>query len=165
MDSLSSYPPPSGAMTAVGALPLFRAGIDDLPEVFAVLDLLHLGGEPAVAADPVLHRIRRIGHQVRGAVGTGDLDAEGERLVVIGLVEAKAGARRHAYFVHWHDAEHQRAGRIADAIDDDPLVAIADARVFRLVFLDIPAVVPGDMQVGAGRACGQTREKQQGQEW
>ena len=37
---------------------LFRTGIDDLPELFAVLDLLHLGGQPAVAADPVLHRLR-----------------------------------------------------------------------------------------------------------
>src|SRR5260370_41526759 len=61
--------PPSRAMTAVGVVTLrrsklFRAGIDDLPELFAVLDLLHLGGQPAVATDPVLHRIMIIGHQV-----------------------------------------------------------------------------------------------------
>src|SRR6185436_11241076 len=78
------------------ALPLFRAGIDDLPELATVLDLLHLGGEPAIAADPVLHGVRIIGHQVRGPVGARNLDAEGEGLVVIGLVEAEARLRRHA---------------------------------------------------------------------
>src|SRR5207244_1195815 len=33
------------------ALPLVRAGIDDLPELEAVPDLLHLGRQPAIAAD------------------------------------------------------------------------------------------------------------------
>src|SRR5665647_400730 len=78
---------------------LFRTGIDDLPEILAVLDLLHLGGQPAVAADPVLHRNGIIGHQVGCPLRAGDLDAEGEGLVVIGLVEAEAGARRHADLV------------------------------------------------------------------
>src|ERR1035437_2463589 len=64
---------------------LFRTGIDDLPEIFAVLDLLHFGGQAAVAADPVLHRIGIIGHQVRCPLGAGDLDAEGKGLVVIRL--------------------------------------------------------------------------------
>jgi len=43
-------------------------------------------------------------------------------IVVIGLVESEAGARGHADLVHRHDAEHQRAGRIADAVDDDALL-------------------------------------------
>src|SRR5262245_40878838 len=84
--------------------PLFRTGVDDLPQIEAVLDLLHLGGEPAIAADPVLHRVGVIGHQVRGAFGAGDLDAEGEGLVVIGQMEADACLRRHADLVHRHDA-------------------------------------------------------------
>src|ERR1700751_780507 len=67
--------------------PLFRAGIDDLPELGAVLDLLHLVVRPAIAADPVLHRVGVIGHQVRGTLGAGDLDAESEGLVVISKVE------------------------------------------------------------------------------
>src|SRR3982074_2383141 len=62
------------------ALKLVRAGIDDFPELFAVLDLLHFGGQPAVAADPVLHRIRIIGHQVGSPVGARDLDPEGNSL-------------------------------------------------------------------------------------
>jgi hypothetical protein len=51
-----------GMSREADALPFFRAGIDDPPEIFAVLDLVHLGGEPAVAADPVLHRLGIIGH-------------------------------------------------------------------------------------------------------
>ena len=49
-------------------LPVVGTGIDDLPEFGAVLDLLHLGGQPAIAADPVLHRVGIIGHQVGGAL-------------------------------------------------------------------------------------------------
>src|ERR1700752_3166933 len=45
------------------ALEIFRTGVDDLPEILAVLDLLYLGGQPTVAADPVLHRVRVEGHQ------------------------------------------------------------------------------------------------------
>ena len=142
--------------------PLFRAGIDDLPELAAVLDLLHLGGEPAIAADPVLHGVGIIGHQVRRPFRARDLDAEGEGLVVIGLVEAEARLRRHADLVHRHDAEHQRAGRIADAVDDDALLAVADALVLGLVLLDIAAVIARDMQVGARRRRDQNREGQQG---
>src|SRR5258705_2858850 len=140
---------------------LFRTGIDNLPEFCAVLDLLHLGGEPAVALDPVLHRIRIIGHQVRCPLGAGDLDAEGKRLVVIGLVKAEAGPRRHAHLVNGHDAEYQGAGRIADAINDDALLAVADALVLRLVFADIAAVIARDMEIGARRRRGRKREQQQ----
>src|SRR4051812_3242367 len=130
---------------------LFRTGIDDLPQLFAVLDLLHGGGEPAVAADPVLHRVRIIRHQVGGAFVARDLDAEGECLVVIGEVETDAGARGDADLVQRHDAEHQRARRIADAVDDDALLAVADALVLRLVFRDIAAVIAGDMKIGPRR--------------
>src|SRR6185312_7716936 len=128
-------------MPVTGASPLFRTGIDDPPEILAVLDLLHFGGEPAVAADPVLHRVRIIGHQVGGPLHARHLDAEREGLVVIGLVESDAGPRRHANLVHRHDAEHQRAGGIADAIDDDAIATGTDALVLGLVFLDIAAVI------------------------
>src|SRR5262249_10443236 len=140
------------------------AGIDDLPEFLTVLDLLHLGGEPAIAADPILHRFRIIGHQVRGALAAGDLDAEGEGLVVIGLVEADARLRRDADLVHRHDAEHYRSGRIADAVYYDALALVADALVLGLVFLDIAAVVARDMEVGARRTCGNGEESNQGKE-
>src|SRR4029453_17019181 len=125
------------------ALPLFRAGIDDLPELAAVLDLLHLGGEPAIPADPVFHGVWIIGHQVRRPLRTRDLDAEGESLVVIGLVETDAGLGRDADLVHRHDAEHQRAGRVADAVDDPPLLALTDALGLGLVLHNIPAVIAG----------------------
>src|SRR5581483_10812424 len=93
----------------VAPLPIVRAGIDDLPQLRAVGDLLHLGGQPAIAPDPVLHRVGIVGHQVGGALEARDLDAEGEGLVVIGLVEAEAGARGDADPVHRHDAKYQRA--------------------------------------------------------
>ncbi len=94
---------------------------------------------------------------------TGDLDAEGEGLVVIGLVETDACLGRDADLVHRHDAEHQRAGRIADAVDDHPLLAVANALVLGLVLLDITAVVARNVQVGARRARHQDRERQQGE--
>ena len=117
---------------------------------------------------PPLRRIQSftvfgiIGHQVRRPFRTRDLDAEGEGLVVIGQVETDARLRRHADLVHRHDAEHQRAGRIADAVDDHALLALADALVLGLVLLDIPAVITRDMQVGARRRRDQHREEQQG---
>src|SRR6185436_10084010 len=144
------------------ALPLIRTGIDDSPELAAVLDLLHLGGEPAIAADPILHGIRIIGHEIRRPFRTRDLDAEGEGLVVIGLMEADARHRRDTDLVHRHDAEHQRAGRVADAVDDDAFLAVADALVLGLVLLDISAVIARDMQVGARWRRDQNREGQQG---
>jgi len=66
-------------------------------------------------------------------------------------VETDACLWRHADLVHRHDAEHQRAGRIADAVDDHALLALADALVLGLVLLDIPAMIARDMQVGARR--------------
>src|ERR1700744_6700056 len=139
--------------------PLFRTGIDDLPEIRAVLDLLHFGGETAVAANPVLHRVRIVGHQIRRAFRARHLDAESERLVVIGLVEAEAGAWRHANLVHRHDAEYQRTGGIADTVDDHTLMFLADALIFRLVFLDVTAVVARDVQVRAHGARGQAQQQ------
>src|SRR5207247_10253505 len=93
----------------------------DWPALFAVRALLQLVGPPSFAADSFLHRIGIIRHQVGGPCRGSDLDAEGKGLVVIRLVEAKAGAWRHANLVRRNDAEHQRAGRIADAIDNDAL--------------------------------------------
>src|SRR6184192_2640580 len=86
---------PPGRAERRDTLKFFRTGIDDLPEIAAVLDLLHFGGETAVAPDPFLHRVRIIGHQIRSAFRTRHLDAEGKGLVVIGLVEAEARLRRH----------------------------------------------------------------------
>src|SRR5207249_6257654 len=82
-------------------------------------------------------------------------------LPILRLVEAKAGAWRRANLVRRNDAEHQRAGRIADAIDNDALTAIADALIPSLVFVDIAAVIAGDMQIGARRRSGRKREQQQ----
>src|SRR4051812_11967231 len=66
VDGMRIYRPPPAVTKA--RLKLIRTGIDDLPEIHAVLDLLHLGGETAVAADPLLHRLRVIRHQIRGAL-------------------------------------------------------------------------------------------------
>src|SRR6266852_2776110 len=101
----------------------FRTGIDDCPELGAVPHLLHVGGEPAVAADPVLHGLRIIRHQIGGAGVARDLDAAGRGFVVIGHVESEARPRRHANPVERNDAEHQGAGRVADAVDDDAIAA------------------------------------------
>src|SRR4051812_21534398 len=65
----------TGSAVVAAALKFFRTGIDDLPEILAVLDLLHGGGQPAVAPDPFLHRLRIVSHQVRGALVARDLDA------------------------------------------------------------------------------------------
>ena len=109
-----------------------------------LLHPLHLRREAALAADPVLHRRRVVGHQVGGAGVARHLDAERIGLVEIGRVEAEACLRRHANLVQRHDAQHQRAGGIADAVDDDPLAAVADLRVLGLVLIDQPAEIARD---------------------
>ena len=94
---------------------------------------------------------RVVGHQIGGAGIAHDLHAEGPGLVDIGLVEAKARLRRHADPVERHDAEHQRTGRIADAVDDHALFAIADLCVFGLVLLDQAAEIARDAVIGKRR--------------
>src|SRR6266481_8227465 len=76
-------------------------------------------------------------------------------------METETGLRRHADLVHGHDAEHQRAGRIADAVDDDALAMVADALVPGLVFFDIAAVIARDVQIGARRRRGEKAKAQQ----
>src|SRR5215467_6415256 len=74
-------------------LKLVRARIDHRPQLGPVLHSLHLGGEATVAADPFLHRLGVVGHQLGGAGVADDLEAEGPGLVVIGLVKAEARLR------------------------------------------------------------------------
>ena len=88
------------------------------------------------------------------------LDAEGERLVVIGLMQPNAGAWRHTDLAHWHDAEHQRAGRVADAVDDNTLADFRDALVLRLVFLYIAAVIARNAQIRLRGRAERERHKQ-----
>ena len=150
---------PGLRLTTKDSEKFFRARIGDGPQVAAVLDLLHLRREPAIAADPRLQRLRIVRHQVRCPFIAHHLDAEGERLVDIRLMQADAGARRYANLVQRHDAEHQRAGRIADAVDDDALAAFGDALVLRLVLFDIAAVIARDAQIRLrGRVERQRRE-------
>src|SRR5260370_16532284 len=49
---------------------------------------------------------------------------------------------------------------MADAVDNDALMAIADALMLRLVFVDIAAMIAGDMQIGTRRRRSQKREQQ-----
>src|SRR5262249_61551342 len=107
------------------ALKLIRAGIDHRPQIGAVSHPFHLGREPAVAVDPFLHRLRIVRHQVGGAGVTDDFEAEGPGLVVISLVEPEARLRSDADAVERHDAEHQRAGGIADSLGDPPVAAVS----------------------------------------
>src|SRR5262249_43593095 len=72
-------------------------------------------------------------------------------LVVVGLVEAKAGARCHAYAVERHESEQERAGRVTGAVDDNALALGLHARIFRLVLVDQPAEIARDAQLGGGR--------------
>src|SRR5580700_5273144 len=135
-------------MTANGLSKLVGARVDQHPQLGAVGDLLHLVGQAAVAGDPFLDRLRVVPHQLGGSRVAGDLHAGGPALVEIGLVEPEARARRHAHLAGRQDAEQQGAGGIADAVDDDPLALVAQARVLRFVLLDLAAVVAGDAVVG-----------------
>jgi hypothetical protein len=51
-------------------------------------------------------------------------------------VKAEARARGDADPAERDYAEHQRAGGVADAVDDDPLATVADSGVFELVLID-----------------------------
>src|SRR3569833_1301984 len=77
-------------------------------------------------------------------------------------MQSDAGARRDANLVVRHDAEHQRAGGIADAVDDDALALRADALILGFVFLDVTAMVARDTQRGTRRSytCGKDRQNQ-----
>jgi 5-methyltetrahydropteroyltriglutamate--homocysteine methyltransferase len=125
-----------------------------------VAQLLHLRREAALASDPLFHRRGVIRHQVVGAGVARHLHAERIGLVVVGGMEAEAGLGGHADLVQRHDPEHQRAGRIADAVDDDALAAVANLRVFRFVLLDQPAEIARDAVIRMRN--GHAREHEQG---
>src|SRR6266550_5761800 len=127
-----------------GGLKLLGAGVDHGPQFGAVLDLLHLGREAALSFDPFLHWRRIGGQQVGGPGVARQLDAKGVALVEIGLMEAQARIGRHTDSAERDDAEHERAGGIADAVDDHALAALANFCIFGLVALDQPAVVTRD---------------------
>src|SRR6266540_6465174 len=122
-------------------LEFFRARIDDRPQRRAVLDALHLGGETALLADPLLHGLRIVRDQVGGAGVARHLRSERQAGVVIGEMESEARPRRDANAVERDDAQDQRAGGIADAVDDHALAAVADRGVFGLVLIDQPTMV------------------------
>src|SRR6266571_1623490 len=132
-------------------LKLLRAGVHDGPQLGAVLEVLHLRGEPAVLLDPILHALRIDRHQLGGSGVARHPDAGRPAFVEIGLVEAHAGLGGGADAVERHDSEHEAAGGIADAVDDDPLPGIAKPGVFRLVFLDVAAEIARDAVVGERR--------------
>src|SRR6187455_2582275 len=102
-------PPSVDTMRSVAKLlfngrKLFRTRIDDRPQLGAVEHALHLRGQPALAGDPRLHGRRIVGNQFVGPGDAGNAQAGGPALVVVGLVEAEARARRHADAVERHDA-------------------------------------------------------------
>src|SRR5262245_45929922 len=144
------------AAPGVRTLELVRAGIDDRPQVGAVLHPLHLRGEPAVTRDPVLGRLRVVAHQVLGPRIAHHLHAE---QLGVGLMEAETRFRRHADAVERHDPEQQRAGGVADAVDDHALAAIADLGILRFVSVDVAAVVARDAVIRCGRRGRQNQEK------
>src|SRR5262245_27109456 len=126
--------------------------------------MLHLRGQPAIAADPAFDLVWIDRHQFGGAGDAGHLGAGGPALVVVGLVEAEARARRHAHAPQWHDPEHQRAGRIAHAVNDDALLRGGEARILGLVGVDEAAVVARDAHIGRGRpAASGGRQDQHGE--
>jgi hypothetical protein len=82
-------------------------------------------------------------------------------------VKAEARARGAADPVERDNAEHQRAGRVADAVDDDPLATVADTGVFELVLIDEAAVVLADAIIserGASRSGDYASRAQDGQD-
>jgi hypothetical protein len=66
----------------------------------------------------------------------------------MGLFEAESCPRRHAHSIKRNDSEEDRARPITDAVDDDALAAVTDARVLGLVLLEIAAIVARDPQIG-----------------
>ena len=119
-------------------------GINDGLEFGAVLYGLHAGGEPAVAVDPVLHCLGIIGQHIGGGPIVRHLDAERIGRVEMGRVKAEARTRGGADPIERDDTEHQRAGGVADTVDDNPLAAVSNVGVFALVLVDEAAIVLAD---------------------
>src|SRR5689334_25116081 len=62
----------------------------------------------------------------------------------MGRVKAEARTRGGADPIKRDDTEHQRAGGVADTVDDNPLAAVSDGGVFALVLVDEAAIVLAD---------------------
>ena len=77
-----------------------------------------------------LHCLRVVGQHIGGGPIVRHLDAERVGRVEMGRVKAEACARGAANPVERDNAEHQRAGRVADPVNDDALTAVADGGVF-----------------------------------
>jgi hypothetical protein len=132
-----------------------RARTDDGPELGTV-HRLHVGGEPSVAVDPFLHRLRVVGQHVGGGPRARHLDPGREPSVDKGRVKPEARAGGDADPVKRDDAQDQGAGGVANAVDDHPFAAVADGGVFELVLMDEAAVVLPDavIRTGAATRCG-----------
>src|SRR5436305_1655337 len=104
-----------------------------------------------MALDPFLDSHWVVRDQISCSGVTRNLYAHGQALVVICLVESKGCLWRYANAIERHDTENERARRIANAINDDAFIVIADFCEFRLVLLDKPAVIPGDLVIGQRR--------------
>ena len=72
-------------------------------------------------------------------------------------MESEASPRRHANAVGRDDAQRQRAGGIADAVDDHALAAVANHGVLGLVLIDQPAMVARDAIVSQSQASSPAR--------
>jgi hypothetical protein len=73
----------------------------------------------------------------------------------MGRVKAEPRARGGTDPVERDDPEHERAGGVADAVDDNPLSAVSNGGVFALVLVDEAAIVLADTIIrkrGASRS-------------
>jgi hypothetical protein len=120
----------------------------------------HLARQSAVLADPVPHRNRIDIPQRLRSHRAGDGAAIGVRHP--GGVEAEARARRCADVFARDQAEHQRAGRQAIAVDDHALAALAHRAEALQVLADLAAAVLGDAH--GGRRRGDAARQQSGAE-
>src|SRR5271166_5578084 len=125
--------------TQVDGLPTFlepvRTRIDDRPKIGAIPKLFHLGSEGALAREPFLDRVRIHRHQLGRARDARHFHAGRPALVEIGLMESEACTRRYANTLQRHDAEYERAGGIADSVDNHAFAGFANALVLGFVFL------------------------------
>ena len=124
--------------STVSSVPRRNIILDDSPprELIHLPDVLRIEVPQRLRADRARHRLAvRARHP--------------------GGVEAEHGAPRHADAVARHDAEHQRAGRQARAVDHHPLAGIADIRILVDVGADPAADVVADPHGcgSAGRHC------------
>src|SRR6516164_9765078 len=144
----------SGSRCRSAEADFLRARTDHGPELGTV-HRLHVGSEPSVTVDPFLHLLRVVGQHVGAGPIARHLDPGREPSVDKGRVKPEARAWSGANPVERDDAQDQGAGGVADAVDDDPLAAVADGGVFELVLIDEAAVVLADAIIrerGASRS-------------